>query len=38
MKTFSKFIAESRMTTHDEIVKAIAAYKNAGEILLLIKT
>ena len=33
MKTFSKFIAESRMTTHDEIVKAIAAYKNAGEIL-----
>jgi hypothetical protein len=34
MKTFKTYIAEStRMTTHGEIEKAIAAYKKAGEIL-----
>lgn len=33
MKTFKSYITESRMTTHQEIVKAIAAYKKAGEIL-----
>lgn len=33
MKSFKNYIRESRMTTHDEIVRAIAAYKNAGEIL-----
>lgn len=33
MKTFKSYIAESRMTTHGEIEKAVAAYKKAGEIL-----
>jgi len=34
MKTFNQYITEStRMTTHEEIVRAIAAYKKAGEIL-----
>ena len=33
MKTFKSYITESRMTTHAEIVKVIAAYKKAGEIL-----
>lgn len=34
MKSFKNYIAEStRMTTHGEIEKAIAAYKKAGEIL-----
>lgn len=33
MKSFKNYIAESRMTTRDEIVKAVAAYKKAGEIL-----
>jgi hypothetical protein len=33
MKSFKSYIKESRMTTHDEIVRAIAAYKKAGEIM-----
>lgn len=33
MKRFSNFIAETRMTSHGEIVAAIAGYKKAGEIL-----
>lgn len=33
MKTFSSFIVETRMTTHKEIVDAIAHYKKEGEIL-----
>lgn len=33
MKKFSSFINESRMTTHNEIVNAIAGHKKAGEIL-----
>lgn len=33
MKTFAKFIAEARMTTHGEVVAAIAAHKKAGEIM-----
>lgn len=33
MKTFSKFIAEARMTTHGEVVVAIATHKKAGEIM-----
>lgn len=33
MKTFKTYIAESRMTSHGEIVAAIAGYKRAGEIL-----
>ena len=32
MKSFKNYIAEARMD-HDAIVKAIAAYKHAGEIL-----
>ena len=33
MKTFAKFIAESRMTTLGEVTAAIAQHKKAGEIL-----
>jgi hypothetical protein len=33
MKKFSKFITESRMTTHGEITAAIAKHKKAGEII-----
>ena len=33
MKSFKKYIAESRMTSHGEIAAAIAGYKKAGEIL-----
>ena len=33
MKSFTKFIAESRMTTTAEITTAIAQYKKAGEIM-----
>lgn len=33
MRKFSSFIAEARMTTHSEIVAAVAKYKKAGEIL-----
>lgn len=33
MKSFSQFITESRMTSHKEIVDAIATYKKAGEIV-----
>ena len=33
MLSFNKFITEARMTTHEEIVNAIAQYKKAGEIV-----
>lgn len=33
MKSFKNYITEARMTTHQEIVDAIAAHKKAGEIL-----
>lgn len=33
MKSFKKYMIESRMTSHGEIVAAIAGYKKAGEIL-----
>jgi hypothetical protein len=33
MKSFSQFIIESRMTSHKEIVDAIATHKKAGEIV-----
>ena len=33
MKSFKSYIVEARMTTHKEIVDAIAQYKKAGEIL-----
>lgn len=35
MKTFAEFVTESlgRMTTYDEIARAVASYKKAGEIM-----
>ena len=33
MKKFSSFISEARMTTHSEIVAAVASHKKAGEIM-----
>jgi len=33
MKSFKNYLTESRMTSHGEIVAAIAGYKSAGEIL-----
>ena len=33
MKTLGQFMAESRMTTHQEIVSAVAVHKKAGEIV-----
>ena len=33
MRKFSSFVTEARMTTHSEIVAAVAQHKKAGEIL-----
>lgn len=33
MKTFKSYIVENRLTNHSDVVRAIAAYKKAGEIV-----